>query len=151
METLTLNPITSVSGEVTLPGSKSLSNRILLLAAMAKGETVITNLLDSDDVRYMLKALKQLGIQFELSKNKTICTIKGKGGTLNYNGAIEIFLGNAGTAMRPLCAALCTGQGEFVLTGEPRMHERPIGDLVDSLRDCGADIEYLGEKDYPPH
>ncbi len=150
MESLALSPINSVNGEVTLPGSKSLSNRILLLAALAKGETVITNLLDSDDVRHMLSALKELGVQCQLSKDKTICTLKGKSGPLNYNGAIEIFLGNAGTAMRPLCAALCQGLGEFVLTGESRMLERPIGDLVECLRDCGANIEYLGEKDYPP-
>ena len=139
-----------VNGEVTLPGSKSLSNRILLLAALAQGETVITNLLDSDDVRHMLSALKELGVQFQLSKDNTICTIKGKGSSLDYKGVIKLFLGNAGTAMRPLCAALCSGRGEFVLTGEPRMLERHIGDLVECLQDCGANIEYLGDEGYPP-
>jgi 3-phosphoshikimate 1-carboxyvinyltransferase len=150
METLTLQPIKSVDGELTLPGSKSLSNRILLLAALAQGKTVISNLLDSDDIRHMLNALEKLGVQFHLSENNTVCTIEGVGSALNYQGAIELFLGNAGTAMRPLCAALCLGEGEFVLTGEPRMFERPIGHLVDCLRACGAEIEYLGEENYPP-
>jgi 3-phosphoshikimate 1-carboxyvinyltransferase len=154
METLTLNPLKSVSGEVTLPGSKSLSNRILLLAALAEGETKITNLLDSDDIRHMLNAFTSIGVEYTLSADKTECVVKGKAGPLNLpegkDGAAELFLGNAGTAMRPLCAALCLGQGEFTLTGEARMFERPIGDLVDCLRSAGADIEYLGDTDYPP-
>ena len=150
METLTLNPLKSVAGEVTLPGSKSLSNRILLLAALAKGETKITNLLDSDDIRHMLNAFTSLGVDYSLSEDKTECVVQGKGGPLNIDGAAELFLGNAGTAMRPLCAALCLGQGDFTLTGEARMFERPIGDLVDCLRSAGADIEYLGDANYPP-
>lgn len=150
MKTLTLNPIQSINGEVTLPGSKSLSNRVLLLAALANGETVIKNLLDSDDIRHMLNALQALGVEYQLSEDKTVCTLKGNGAPLNYEGVLELFLGNAGTAMRPLCAALCLGRGEFVLTGEPRMLERPIGDLVDCLRGAGANIEYLGEESYPP-
>lgn len=150
MTSLTLNPLKSISGEVTLPGSKSLSNRILLLAALASGETRISNLLDSDDVRYMLNALQALGVNVTLTANNTECTIQGNDGPLNYEGALELFLGNAGTAMRPLCAALCAGTGEFTLTGEPRMYERPIGDLVNCLRACGAEIEYLGSADYPP-
>ncbi|EWH11959.1 3-phosphoshikimate 1-carboxyvinyltransferase [Catenovulum agarivorans DS-2] len=150
MESLTVAPITAVDGEVTIPGSKSLSNRILLLAALAKGETHITNLLDSDDIRHMLTALKQLGVSYELSADKTECKVTGLAGPINFAGSAELFLGNAGTAMRPLAAALCLGQGEFVLTGEPRMFERPIGHLVDALRQVGADIEYLKDTDFPP-
>ncbi|WP_111979426.1 3-phosphoshikimate 1-carboxyvinyltransferase [Algibacillus agarilyticus] len=150
MESLTIQPITSANGEVTIPGSKSLSNRILLLATLAKGETHVTNLLDSDDIRHMLTALKQMGVSYTLSNNNTECTVQGLGGPINISGAEELFLGNAGTAMRPLTAALCLGQGEFVLTGEPRMFERPIGHLVDALLQVGADVTYLKDKDYPP-
>lgn len=150
MQSITLEPITSVAGEVTIPGSKSLSNRILLLAALANGQTHITNLLDSDDIRHMLTALEQLGVTYELSADKTECTVTGNAGPLNYQGALEMFLGNAGTAMRPLAAALCLGQGEFVLTGEPRMFERPIGHLVDALLPLGAQIEYLKDPGFPP-
>ncbi len=150
MNSLTLQPLQSINGEVTLPGSKSLSNRILLLAAVAQGETRISNLLDSDDVRHMLNALKALGVPYTLSADKSLCTLQGRGGPLDFDGALEIFLGNAGTAMRPLCAMLCAGQGDFTLRGEPRMYERPIGDLVDCLRACGADIGYLGNAGYPP-
>jgi len=150
MHSLTLQPISSVSGTITLPGSKSLSNRILLLAALAQGETTISNLLDSDDVRHMLTALKQLGVGLQLSANNTRCVVQGLGRSFYAGEAQTLFLGNAGTAMRPLCAALCAGQGEFVLTGEPRMYERPIGDLVDALRDCGARIEYQQTAGYPP-
>ena len=150
MEQLTLKPIAKVNGTVNLPGSKSLSNRALLLAALAKGETRLTNLLDSDDVKHMLNALTALGVNYHLSECKTICTVQGNAGALNSNKALELFLGNAGTAMRPLCAALCLGKGEFVLTGEPRMEERPIAHLVDSLRQAGADITYLKNDGYPP-
>lgn len=150
METLTLNPIEAVNGEVTIPGSKSLSNRILLLAAMAKGETKITNLLNSDDIRHMLNALQAVGVSYQLSDDRTECTMTGLNGPLSYSGALEIFLGNAGTAMRPLTAALTLGQGEFTLTGEHRMTERPIKDLVDALLQLGADIAYLGNDGYPP-
>lgn len=150
MDSLTLQPITSVNGEVTLPGSKSISNRILLISALAEGTTRITNLLDSDDIRHMLNALKLLGIHFDLSDDKKVCTMIGNGGPLNVDGSVELFLGNAGTAMRPLCAALCLGTGIFTLTGEPRMAERPIKDLVDALRQCGGQIEYLANAGYPP-
>lgn len=137
-------------GEVNIPGSKSISNRALLLATLAKGTTELTNLLDSDDIRHMLAALKQLGVQFELSEDKRRCSVHGLGGAINSNKLQELFLGNAGTAMRPLCAALTLGNGEFVLTGEPRMEERPIGDLVDSLKALGADIQYLKDPGFPP-
>ncbi|MES3008520.1 MAG: 3-phosphoshikimate 1-carboxyvinyltransferase [Pseudomonadota bacterium] len=150
MDSLTLAPLQSITGDVTLPGSKSLSNRILLLAAVAEGQTRISNLLDSDDVRHMLNALKALGVSYTLSADKSACIMEGRGGPLDIDGALEIFLGNAGTAMRPLCAMLCAGQGDFILKGEPRMYERPIGDLVDCLRACGANIDYLGNAGYPP-
>ncbi len=150
MESLTLQPIARVDGAINLPGSKSVSNRALLLAALACGKTVLTNLLDSDDVRHMLNALSALGINYTLSADRTRCDITGNGGALRVPGALELFLGNAGTAMRPLAAALCLGQNEIVLTGEPRMKERPIGHLVDSLRQGGANIDYLEQENYPP-
>ena len=150
LESLTLQPIAIFNGTINLPGSKSVSNRALLLAAMAKGKTRLTNLLDSDDVRHMLNALKALGIHYQLSDCHTICDIEGIDGPLKSNSALEIFLGNAGTAMRPLAAALCLSDGDIVLTGEPRMKERPIGHLVDALRQGGAKIDYLEQDNYPP-
>ena len=150
MESLTLQPINKVSGQVNLPGSKSVSNRALLLAALAKGTTRLTNLLDSDDIRHMLNALTQLGVNYQLSDDKTVCEVEGLGRPFNVAEAQELFLGNAGTAMRPLAAALCLGSGEYVLTGEPRMKERPIGHLVNALRQAGAEVEYLEAHDYPP-
>lgn len=150
MESITIKPISRVNGEVTIPGSKSLSNRILLLATMAKGETVITNLLDSDDINFMLTALKQMGVSYTLSEDKSQCTIQGLDGPINVSEETELFLGNAGTAMRPLTAALCLGQGNFTLTGEPRMFERPIGHLINALRQAGAKIDYLQDEGYPP-
>ncbi len=150
LESLTLQPIAKFNGTINLPGSKSVSNRALLLAAMAKGKTRLTNLLDSDDVRHMLNALKALGIHYQLSDCHTICDIDGTDGPLKSNSALEIFLGNAGTAMRPLAAALCLSDGDIVLTGEPRMKERPIGHLVDALRQGGAKIDYLEQDNYPP-
>ncbi|ADP12127.1 3-phosphoshikimate 1-carboxyvinyltransferase [Erwinia sp. Ejp617] len=149
-DSLTLQPIALVDGTVNLPGSKSVSNRALLLAALAKGTTRLTNLLDSDDVRHMLAALQALGVQHTLSADRTRCEITGQGGALQAEGALELFLGNAGTAMRPLAAALCIGSNDIILTGEPRMKERPIGHLVDALRQGGADVEYLEQDDYPP-
>lgn len=150
METLTLKPLSKINGEVQIPGSKSLSNRILLLAALAEGTTEISNLLDSDDIRHMLTALGSLGVHYELSADKSHCKVTGLGRALSSEQAQELFLGNAGTAMRPLTAALCLGKGDFTLTGEPRMYERPIGDLVDTLRQAGAHIEYLKDEGYPP-
>ena len=150
VEQLTLTPVTSIDGEVNVPGSKSLSNRALLLAALAEGTTTLTNLLDSDDIRHMLKALTQLGVSYELSECKTECTVQGLGGAFNHAEHLELFLGNAGTAMRPLCAALAASSVNVTLTGEPRMEERPIGDLVDALLEAGADIKYLKNEGYPP-
>lgn len=150
MNTLTLKPISKIEGEIHLPGSKSLSNRALLVAALAVGTTKITNLLESDDTRHMLSALKQLGIKYTLSQNKTECTITGNAGAIHSADLQELFLGNAGTAMRPLCAALCLGTGSYFLTGEPRMKERPIGHLVDALKQAGAKITYKENEGYPP-
>ena len=150
MKQLHLEPIACIDGEINIPGSKSISNRALLLATLAKGTTTLTNLLDSDDIRYMLASLEQLGVQFELSDDKTRCTVQGMGGAVSASTAQTLFLGNAGTAMRPLCAALTLGQGEFTLTGEPRMEERPIGDLVDALRQLGASVTYLKNDGFPP-
>ncbi|MDO4698227.1 MAG: 3-phosphoshikimate 1-carboxyvinyltransferase [Pasteurellaceae bacterium] len=153
MQRLTLNPIAKVEGEINLPGSKSLSNRALLLAALAEGTTTVKNLLDSDDIRHMLNALKQLGVQYQLSEDKTQCDVQGVGGAFDVQNGLALFLGNAGTAMRPLTAALCLkGQrdAEIVLTGEPRMKERPILHLVDALRQLGAEIRYLENEGYPP-
>ena len=150
MDSLTLSPISAVNGTVNLPGSKSLSNRALLLAALAQGQTVINNLLDSDDIRHMLNALKSLNVSYQLSDDKTQCTVQGNGGQLNIDGSVELFLGNAGTAMRPLCAALCLGQGQFTLTGEARMSERPIDSLVEALHDMGCDISYHDFEGFPP-
>ncbi|MTD40530.1 3-phosphoshikimate 1-carboxyvinyltransferase [Erwinia sp. CPCC 100877] len=149
-ESLTLKPVARVDGAIHLPGSKSVSNRALLLAAQAHGVTRLTNLLDSDDVRHMLNALNALGVRYRLSDDRTTCEVTGVGGPLHVSGALELFLGNAGTAMRPLAAALCLAGNDIVLTGEPRMKERPIGHLVDALRQGGAQIDYLEQQDYPP-
>lgn len=149
MESLTLQPIARVDGTINLPGSKSVSNRALLLAALAHGKTVLTNLLDSDDVRHMLNALTALGVSYTLSADRTRCEIIGNGGPLHAEGATELFLGNAGTAMRPLAAALCLGSNDIVLTGEPRMKERPIGHLVDALRLAGR-RSFTEQENYPP-
>ena len=150
MEQLTLDPIAKVSGEVNVPGSKSLSNRALLLAALADGETELTNLLDSEDIEHMLNALTKLGVSYRLSEDKTQCVVQGNGGAFNVAEPLELFLGNAGTAMRPLCAALAASNVDTVLTGEPRMEERPIGDLVDALREADAEVTYLKNEGFPP-
>jgi 3-phosphoshikimate 1-carboxyvinyltransferase len=145
---LDLAPIRRVRGMVRLPGSKSISNRILLLAALARGETRIHDLLDSDDTRVMLRALKMLGVNFAEQSGQTVC-VQGSGGKFPVRQA-ELALGNAGTVFRPLTAVLALCEGDYHLSGVPRMLERPIGDLVDALRHMGARIEYLGEQGYPP-
>lgn len=147
---ITLQPIKQFSGTINLPGSKSVSNRALLLAALSTGKTTLTNLLDSDDVRYMLEALAKLGVNYTLSADRTICELEGIGKPLSANEPLELYLGNAGTAMRPLAAALCLGNNDIILTGEPRMKERPIKHLVDALMQGGANIEYLENNGYPP-
>ncbi|MDI9330199.1 MAG: bifunctional 3-phosphoshikimate 1-carboxyvinyltransferase/cytidylate kinase [Alphaproteobacteria bacterium] len=145
---LDLPALSSAAGEVTLPGSKSISNRVLLLAALCQGTTVVRDLLDSDDTRVMLQALRQLGCGVLVEG--TSVTVSGLGGRLAHSQAIEFFMGNAGTVMRPLTAALAVLGGDFILKGVPRMHERPIGDLVDALRALGCRIDYLGQEGYPP-
>jgi 3-phosphoshikimate 1-carboxyvinyltransferase len=150
MESLTLQPVSAVNGEVNVPGSKSLSNRALLLAALSSGTTTLTNLLDSEDIQHMLNALTQLGVKYELSDNNTRCVLQGLGGRFSSTSFLSLFLGNAGTAMRPLCAALALSDVEVELTGEPRMEERPIGDLVEPLLAAGADITYLKNEGFPP-
>ncbi len=147
MAFLDLAPATRASGSVRLPGSKSISNRFLLLAALAQGETCIRDLLLSDDTERMLEALKALGIDWQ-RQGSEFC-VRGAGGFFPVKQA-ELFLGNAGTAFRPLTAALAFGDGHYRLSGVARMHERPIGDLVEALRQLGADIRYLGNDGFPP-
>ena len=147
MEFLDLGPFSRASGTVRLPGSKSISNRVLLLAALAEGETTITNLLDSDDTRVMLDALEKLGVR--LKREGDTCVVTGTRGAFTARTA-DLFLGNAGTAVRPLTAALAVNGGDYRIHGVPRMHERPIGDLVDGLRQIGAKIDYEENEGYPP-
>ncbi|MBF0277447.1 MAG: 3-phosphoshikimate 1-carboxyvinyltransferase [SAR324 cluster bacterium] len=146
---LILDPIQTLSGTVTLPGSKSLSNRILVISMLAEGETRIHNLLDSEDVRYMVEALTALQIPFEENREALEITVQGCGGNIPAEGA-ELFLGNAGTAMRPLTAALAIGKGRFLLDGVPRMRERPIRDLVDALTQLGVNLRCTEETGCPP-
>ena len=139
-EKLLIQPIKKIEGTLTLPGSKSLSNRVLLLSALSSGTTRIENLLESADIRYMLECLKQLKIPLEEDiPNKTVI-VTGRGGPIDVTKE-KLDLGNAGTAMRPLTAALCAGRGSFILDGTPRMRERPIIDLVDGLLQLGVDIK----------
>ena len=147
MEHLDLGPFPRVAGTVRLPGSKSISNRVLLLAALAEGETTITNLLASDDTKVMLDALAKLGVPF--TRDGDTCVVTGAGGAFPAKQA-DLFLGNAGTAVRPLTAALAVNGGEYRVHGVPRMHERPIGDLVDGLRQIGARIDYEANEGFPP-
>ena len=146
-EFLDVPALRAVSGTVRLPGSKSISNRVLLLAALCEGQTTVRDLLDSDDTRVMLQALRQLGCGVVV--DGTTAVIDGLGGRARQPRA-ELFLGNAGTAMRPLTAALAVLGGDYALSGIPRMHERPIGDLVDALRALGCSVQYLGQDGFPP-
>lgn len=148
VEVLELAGARGARGTVRLPGSKSISNRILLLAAMAEGETVVRDLLVSDDTERMLDALRSLGVGVDQVSARE-WRVQGCGGAFPVRNA-ELFLGNAGTAFRPLTAALSFMGGSYRLTGVPRMHERPIGDLVVALRTMGAHIRYLGEDGFPP-
>lgn len=148
MEYLDLKSVTRARGTVQLPGSKSISNRTLLLAALAQGETDIRDLLKSDDTDRMLEALASLGVSVTKTGENDYRVV-GTGGSFP-NKEADLFLGNAGTAFRPLTAALALSGGTYKLHGVARMHERPIGDLVDALRQIGADITYLGEEGFPP-
>ncbi len=147
---LDLPPLAAAGGSVRLPGSKSISNRVLLLAALSEGTTRVHDLLDSDDTRVMLQALRALGCG--VVQHDAAVEITGFGAAPSFAGqdVRRLFLGNAGTAMRPLTAALALLGGEFELSGVARMHERPIGDLVDALRRLGCRIDYLGTEGYPP-
>lgn len=146
-----LDPIRKVHGTIYLPGSKSISNRALLLAAQSVGTTKLINLLDSDDVRCMLSALRDLGVKYRLSYNRNICEIDGIGGAFqSKNNQLFLSLGNAGTAVRPLIAALSLKYQNVVLTGDMRMKDRPVAHLIDALRQGGARIDYIERKDYLP-
>ncbi|KAL8268371.1 hypothetical protein R6Q59_002169 [Mikania micrantha] len=155
-EEIVLKPIKEISGTVNLPGSKSLSNRILLLAALSEGTTVVDNLLNSDDVHYMLGALRALGLNVEENSQIKRATVEGCGGVFpvgkEAKDEIQLFLGNAGTAMRPLTAAVTAagGNSSYVLDGVPRMRERPIGDLVTGLKQLGADVDCFLGTNCPP-
>ena len=148
MDHLDLAPVRALRGSVRLPGSKSISNRTLLLAALAAGETRVHDLLDADDTRVMLDALRALGVACAPDGAGGV-RVQGAGGPFAVKRG-ELFLGNAGTAFRPLTAVLALCGGDYRLAGVPRMHERPIGDLVDALRALGARIDYLGSDGYPP-
>ena len=145
---LDLPPIAKVSGTVRLPGSKSITNRVLLLAALAQGTTLVRDPLQADDTSVMLDALRRLGIDWSTRADGAV-SVPGAGGPFPVRQA-DLFLGNAGTAFRPLTAALALCGGEYRLSGVARMHERPIGDLVDALVAIGATIDYLGQQGYPP-
>ena len=146
---LTIGPFAHARGNVTLPGSKSISNRTLLLAALASGTTTLNNLLDADDVDRMLDALAALGVEIERNRSAGTCTVRGLDGRFARRRG-KLSLGNAGTAFRPLTAALAILGGDYELSGVARMHERPIGDLVDALSQLGCDVRYLGANGYPP-
>ena len=148
MEHLQLAPVKAVRGTVTLPGSKSISNRTLLLAGLCAGETLIRDVLESDDTLRMIEALRALGVRVDDAGPRAL-RVHGAGGAFPVKKA-GLFLGNAGTAFRPLTAVLALCAGEYQLSGVPRMHERPIGDLVDALRQLGAHIDYRGNTNYPP-
>ncbi len=146
---LRLPPLRGAAGTVRLPGSKSISNRVLLLAALAQGDTEIRDLLDADDVERMLEALRALGVVCERGGSAHDYRIHGVGGCFPVQCA-DLFLGNAGTALRPLAAVLALAGGHYRLSGVPRMHERPVGDLVDALRQLGARVRYLDNEGFPP-
>lgn len=145
---ITIGPLTRAQGEVVLPGSKSISNRALLLAALSTGKTTLKNLLDADDTQVMRNALRKLGISVTDQPNQ-VCVIEGCGGHFPVRDA-DLFMGNAGTAIRPLTAALAMQGGNYRLSGVARMHERPIRDLVDGLRQVGTEIAYEQQAGYPP-
>ena len=145
---ITIGPFKRAQGSIVLPGSKSISNRALLLAALSSGTTTLKNLLDADDTQVMRNALRQLGLSV-IDKESKVCVVEGCGGQFPVREA-DLFMGNAGTAIRPLTAALAMQGGNYRLSGVARMHERPIRDLVDGLRQVGAKIEYELQEGYPP-
>jgi 3-phosphoshikimate 1-carboxyvinyltransferase len=145
---LTLAPVAHAEGTVALPGSKSISNRILLIAALADGVTCVEGVLEADDTARLVEALERLGVSVERDRVARRC-VDGTGGAFAVRAA-KLMLGNAGTAFRPLTAVLATQGGDYELDGVARMRERPIGDLVDALRALGADVRYLGSEGFPP-
>jgi len=145
---INIGPFKRAQGSVVLPGSKSISNRALLLAALSSGTTTLKNLLDADDTQVMRNALRQLGLSV-IDQADKVCVVEGCGGKFPVQNA-DLFMGNAGTAIRPLTAALAMQGGNYRLSGVPRMHERPIRDLVDGLRQVGANIDYELQEGYPP-
>lgn len=147
---LKINTVKKISGFIYLPGSKSISNRVLLLSAMSNGKTYLKNLLKSDDTQYMINTLKILGVKFKKINNTNNYKIISKNDSIFDNIKMNIFLGNAGTAMRSLTATFCLGFNDIVLTGENRMKNRPIGHLIDALIQGGANIKYLEKTKYPP-
>lgn len=149
MDSLTLDPIRHVHGEITLPGSKSLTNRALLLAALAEGETTLTGVLRSDDTARMIDALRQLGVRLDFQGEQS-CVVGGRGGLLAAPNDTRFFLGNAGTAIRPLTAVLAMMPGTFTIDGDEYMRERPIGHLTDALRALGAKVTFNERDGYPP-
>ncbi|WP_284443006.1 3-phosphoshikimate 1-carboxyvinyltransferase [Buchnera aphidicola] len=149
-DSFNLKPISYVNGTVFLPGSKSISNRVLLLSSIAKGTTYLDNLLDSHDTQHMLNALKKLGVKYSLSDDKKVCCIQGIGQAFHLSQPISLYLGNAGTAIRPLLSVLSLHKNKVLLSGDDRMRERPIKHLVDALKQGGAVIEYEENKGYPP-
>ncbi len=150
MDSLTLQPIKHIGGEVTLPGSKSLTNRALLLSALASGTTRLDNVLRSDDTQRMIEALTQLGVPLAFSDDGQTCTVTGQGGLFRVGNELDFFLGNAGTAIRPLTAVLAMMPGNFNVDGDKYMRERPIGYLTDALIELGAGIRFHGQPGYPP-
>jgi len=149
LEKLEISPIKRIEGKISLPGSKSLTNRVLLISALSKGTTIVRNILKSDDTHYMIEALKKLKVSIVECEEESTVTITGNGGPFHVSESETLYLGNAGTAMRPLAATLCAGTGEFVLDGSARMRERPIIDLVEGLQQLGVDVT-CSETGCPP-
>ncbi|WP_348769315.1 3-phosphoshikimate 1-carboxyvinyltransferase [Buchnera aphidicola] len=147
---LQMKPVSYIDGVINLPGSKSISNRALLLSSLANGITTLHNLLDSEDTQYMLSALKKIGIFYSLSDGNKICHITGNHQSFKVSNSISLFLGNAGTAMRPLLSVFSLYKNDVILTGNNRMNERPIKHLVNALQQGGAIIEYKNNLGYPP-
>ena len=150
MNKITLPCINLVDGQIHLPGSKSLSNRALLLAALSPDKTQLHNLLQSEDTRAMIGALTKFGVSISLSEDWQSCTVRGNEGLFMAPNDRRFFLGNAGTAIRPLTSILALMKGEFIVDGDEYMRQRPINHLVDALRQLGAKVTYLGKKDCPP-
>lgn len=147
LASLTLQPVTRAAGVVRLPGSKSITIRALLLAALADGLTTLTGVLDSDDTQRMQDALRLLGVAIERKGDSAIIT--GAGGALPVKQG-NIFVGNSGLTARTITAALALSGGDYVVDGIPRMRERPIGDLVDGLLQAGLRVSYIERPGFPP-